>query len=74
MKTTPKWLASYTEPTMEANYNIWVMGVPQNAVTGLPTIIGSNEEYPPGSVTSSPTMKKSSSGSPYGELHKRRSL
>ena len=44
------WVSRYTEDTLEANYNLWEMGVPLNPITGLPTIIGRQEEYPPGSL------------------------
>ena len=51
MKTDNRWLARYTENALEANYNLWVMGVPRNPATGLPTVIGWQEAYPPGSLS-----------------------
>jgi hypothetical protein len=45
------WAARYPEDTLDANYQLWEMGVPINPSTGLPSIIGWQESYPPGSLT-----------------------
>ena len=50
MKTDNHWLARYTEDNLADNYNLWVMGVPINPTTGLPTIIGWHGDFPPGTM------------------------
>ena len=45
------WAARYPEDTLDANYRLWEMGVPINPSTGLPSIMGWQESYPPGTLT-----------------------
>ena len=51
MKTDNHWLARYTEDNLADHYNLRVMEVPRNPITGLPAIIGWQEDYPTGSLS-----------------------